>query len=378
MRHRRHVRALWFLWLLPLLACEPKEAAPAADAAELLDTVKIHLVGRADIVKVLTYVVDLEAETEIRVFSPIPDRILDFPWQDGDEIEAGARVALIRKEGMDQGLQQIQAQIEALDVQIGHLRSEVKRSRELLKAHVITKQVFDQVDAQLRGAVAQRKAVVAGKAQLAASAENAVIEAPIGGVIASKRLEVGDMAIPQVPLCRILAVDRVQGTIDLAEADLAKVRVNHEVQVHLDAYPERTFIGRISTILPYLEPATRTNTAEFLLDNPKDAATGRRPLKPGMYGTARLELERHDQVVVVPEHALLLDTHLLARQARGERLRKAFVIDAQGVARRRTVRLGAREGSLVQVLDGVAEGERVVVRGHHGLDDGQRVEIVGP
>jgi multidrug efflux pump subunit AcrA (membrane-fusion protein) len=95
-----------------------------------------------------------------------------------------------------------------------------------------------------------------------------------------------------------------------------------------------------------------------------------------MYGKAELVVERRPQVLVAPEQALLLDNQILAAQKPNEKLRKAFVVGKDKVAHRRIVKLGARNGTLWQVLEGVKEGERLVMRGQHGLKDGQQVEIV--
>jgi len=370
----------WVGWLvvssLAVCGCNRPGAASAEAEVELAKTVRVATVGRANIEEVLRYVADLRPYAEVKVFSPVPDRILWFPWKDGDTIRRGQRVALIRREGMDKGLEQIQAQIEALDVQIGNLESEIKRANDLLSAGVITQSVFDKTRTAYLAALAQRKGLEAGKGQLAVNANNAVISAAISGVIASKSLEPGDMAVPQLPLCRILQVDKLKVALRLVEADVPKVHQGQEVQLSLDAYPDRTFAGEVRTILPYLDVGSRTNTVEVTLDNPIDEARKVRLLKPGMYGRAELVVERRENVLVAPEPALLLDNRLLERAQPGEVRRKAFVVDAGSVARQREVLLGARKGSRYEVLEGLVEGERVVVRGQHQLKDGQSVQVV--
>ena len=119
-----------------------------------------------------------------------------------------------------------------------------------------------------------------------------------------------------------------------------------------------------------------TNRVEVVVDNPKDEKTGERPLKPGMYCRAELVVERRPNVLVAPERALLLDNQILDRQKPDEVLRKAFVVGDDGTAQKRIVKLGARKGSTWQVLEGLKEGEQLIVRGQHGLKDGQPVQIV--
>jgi membrane fusion protein (multidrug efflux system) len=356
-----------------VVSCTKGKATSAQESAK---TVMVHPVGRADIEDVLVYPADLKPEAEVHVFSRIADKILSFPWNDGDEIKRGQRIALIRTAGLSRGLEQVVAQTDALDVQIDHQKLELERLQELLDRGSIAQAEVDRLEASYKTAQAQRRALTASRGQLATTVSDGVITSAIDGVIADKTVEVGDIATPAMPLCRVIRVDQLKVELRLVEADVPKVKVGQEVVLHLDAHPNRTFTGKVSVVLPYLEQQTRTNTVEVLVDNPVEKATGQRALKPGMYGKAELVVERRPQVLVAPEQALLLDNQILAAQKPNEKLRKAFVVGKDNVAHRRIVKLGARNGTLWQVLEGVKEGERLVVRGQHGLKDGQQVEIV--
>jgi RND family efflux transporter MFP subunit len=345
-----------------------------ASEQEVHKTVMVETIGRMDIAEVLDYVADIQPFAEVRIFSPVPDRILSFPWQDGQEIKRGQRVALIRKEGIDKGLEQIVAQMESLDVQINNLKNELERSKGLLEAGVITKQTFDKIQTSYLSTLAQRKALEASRGQVSVTARNAVITAPIDGIIASKMLETGDMAVPQMPLCRIISIDKLKIKLKVVEADVSKIKLDQEVEISLDAYPEK-FVGKVFAIMPYLDSATRTNSVDVVLDNPKNEA-GEYKLKPGMFGRARIVVEERKGVLVAPEPALLLDKKILDQQKPGQILRKAFIVDEQSVGQKRLVELGARKGSMWEVIKGLAEGEKVVVRGQHGLKDDQKVRIV--
>jgi membrane fusion protein (multidrug efflux system) len=365
------VLAVAGLWGLP--ACRKSDAA---DAKPPLKTVRVSVVGRADIEHVLSYPADLKPSSEVRIFSRVYDRILSFPWDDGDEIRRGKRIAVIRTTGLSHGLEQVAAQADALDVQIDNQKSELRRVEQLLAKGVVAQAEFDRLQTSTRAAEAQRRALTASQGQLAASASDGVITAPIDGVIADKMLQSGDIAAPTVPLCRIVNVENLKVELRLVEADVPKVKLGQEALLYLDAYPKRTFRGEVSRILPYLDQQTRTNTVEITVPNPKDSETGEHALKPGMYGRAELVVERRAQVVVVPEPALVLDNQVLAKQAPGESLRKAFVVDSGGKVHKRIVKVGARKGSLCQILEGISTGERIVVRGQHELKDGERVEVV--
>ncbi|OGQ89158.1 MAG: hypothetical protein A2289_17430 [Deltaproteobacteria bacterium RIFOXYA12_FULL_58_15] len=338
--------------------------------------VYVEVIQREDITAKLSYVADLAPYAEVRLYSPLPDRIISFPWENGQFIHKGQRVALIRKEGLDRGIEGMIAQADGLDVQIRHLESELKRSKDLLAAGVITRQTFDQIQTSLDSTRAQSRALDANRAQMAATASNAVITAPIDGFIGGKLLQVGDMAAPQIPLASIMQIDKLKAKLHIVESDVAKVKLGHEVNLYFDAFPGESFPGVVTSIMPYLDAGTRTNAVEVTVDNP--GSDGEHRLKPRMFGNAELILEKRQGVVVAPEHALLLDSQLLEKQGQDEQLRKAFVVDEAGVAHKRVVRLGARNGSRYEILEGLAQGERLVVRGQHGLKEGAPVDIVTP
>lgn len=347
----------------------------ATEQKETNAAVRVHTVQTGDIADTLVYPATLRAYNEVRIFSTIPDQILDFPWKDGDEIKRGDRVALIKRGAMDQGLANMSAQIEGIDAQVANLESERERTEGLLQAGAVAQAAYDRLDTQVKALHAQRKAMEAAKGQLAVQAGNAYISAPISGVIANKALEKGDIAVPQVPLCRILGVDNLKVDIRLVESDVLRVRADQEVKLRMDAYPDRTFEGKVTSILPYMDPATRTNTVEVTLANPKDQG-GRRLLKPGMFGQAQFIVAEHKNIVLAPEVGLMLDNEILAKQKPGQNLRKAFVVDQQGKAHVRVVSCGARKGDTFEVLEGLKAGEKLIVRGQHGLKDGQLVDVV--
>jgi len=371
-------RVLWvatFVLAIGIAGCSGKEAKKAEEEGANSVPVTVEKVGIAEVRTVLTYGADLAPSASIRLLSLITDTILSYPWQSGDEIAKGQIVAVMKTDGIKQGLAQIDAQVTALDVQIANLKSELARARDLQGKGVATQQAVDGLSAQYEATVAQRQALLAGRRQLAVNAGHAVVKAPVDGVLSSKAYEPGDIATPQLPLGTLLVTDPLKMELKLVEKDISMVKVGQSVELRLDAYPDRTFVGTVSRVFPYVEAATRTNTVEVTLPNPR-GEDGLRLMKPGMYGVAMLEVGSRENVAVAPESALLLDNKLLAIQKEGENLRRAFVVDADGVAHERTVKLGSRQGSRWEILEGLTEGETIIVRGHHGLTDGDKVRVV--
>lgn len=356
--------------------CGKPGESEAKEGGSEAKPVHAEAVARSTIEEVLVYTVDLEPGMEVKIYSMLSETILDFPWEDGDRIDKGKRVALIRKKGLTKSMAQVAAQLEGLDVQIGTVGDQLERSKALAQNGVMSQSEFDQIEGSYLSLKAQKKAMIASKGQLADQVGKASIVAPISGVIADRAYEVGDLVSPAMPLCRILQMDRLKASLDLVEEDVPKVHVGQEVHFTLDAYPGRTFDGEITSILPYLNPMTRTNTIEVTIENPLDGETDGWLLKPGMYGVAEIVVARHENAVVVPGYALLMDDALLDQQKPGQILRRAFVVDEEGSARERIVEIGIRQGKYYEVLSGLEKGEMLVVRGQHGLVDGLKVRIV--
>ena len=337
--------------------------------------VRVAPVGRADVHEEIVYTADLKAGTAVKVYSPVTDRVLQFPYENGDVVAKGQRLAVVRRDGLDKGLAQIAAQIEGLEVQLAQAQADLTRNEGLAQRGVITPQMLDQSRTAYLSNKAQLEATQASFEQMSVTAAEAEIKAPIGGVIAAKTLQSGDMASMQLPLCTVMNVDPLKIELRLTERDVARVQVGQDVAVTLDSYRGQTFHGELTRVLPYLDGATRTDTAEVLLANPVDEETGERRLKPGMFGRASLVVDQREQVVVAPQSALLLDPQLLALGSDAT-LRKAYVVDEEGIAHERLVTVGLRQGDTCEVIDGLEESDRLVVRGQHGLDDGQRVQVV--
>ena len=351
--------------------CKQPQADAAPEPELKRPVVLTEPVRRADLTETLVYPVDLEPETEVSVNALMSERIVKFPWNNGDRIKKGEVVAKIRADNASQVLVQMRAEIESLDAQIDSQKRELSRSEKLLAQKVITQQSFDQLQSSLLVSDAKRKSLQAGLSQSAINAGHATIKAPIGGIIANKRVNEGDLAAPQLPLCTIMTEDPVKVVLKLTEKDAALVHPNQPVRIELDAYPGRRFEGNISKILPYLDPATRTNEVTILLDNPADT-DGARVLKPGMFGRAFITAEESKNTLAVPEKALVVF------ESADKQETTAFVVDKDEIAHKRIVRTGIREGDRIEILEGLKEGDQVVVRGQYGLSDGRPVTLFDP
>lgn len=178
------------------------------------------------------------------------------------------------------------------------------------------------------------------------------LHAPAGGVVLEKTAVAGMRFMPGEPLFRIADLSAIWLIADVFEQDLAQVRVGQTVKISVDAYPEKEFSGKVAYIYPTVAPETRTAKVRVELANPGGL------LKPDMYADVQLAAGSRAGALAVPDSAVI-DSG--TRQV-------VLVQRAEGLFEPREVRLGQRGDGYAEVLQGVAEGEQVVVRANFLID----------
>ena len=171
-------------------------------------------------------------------------------------------------------------------------------------------------------------------------------------IVQGSALKAGDPAYTIADLSTVWVIGRIY------ESDLPFVQVGQEARMRLEYMPGRTWQGRVTYIYPYLEPGTREVPVRMEFHNPGYE------LKPGMYATIEIRAQAERDALLAPDMAVLRTG---SRQV-------AFVALGDGRFEPRELRLGSQaEDGMVQVLDGLSEGERVVVSGQFLLDSEARL-----
>lgn len=176
------------------------------------------------------------------------------------------------------------------------------------------------------------------------SGRNLTYYAPVSGIVLEKRAVQGMRFMPGETLYQIADLSSVWVLADVAEQDIALVKVGGVARVSIAAYPGREFKGRISFIYPTLNTTTRTVQVRVEMANPDGQ------LKPAMYANVTLPAGDGAEVLAVPVSAVI-----------DSGVRQVVLVQlAEGRYAPREVRLGSRSDDFVEVLDGLSEGEKVV------------------
>jgi Cu(I)/Ag(I) efflux system membrane fusion protein len=184
------------------------------------------------------------------------------------------------------------------------------------------------------------------------SGNRVTFHAPVAGVVLEKRAVQGMRFMPGEELYRIADLSTVWVVADVAEQDIAGIKAGDAVRVKIDAYPGQRFDGKIAFVYPTLNETTRTVQVRAELANPQGL------LKPAMFAQVELPVGGASPVLTVPTSAVI-----------DSGVRQIVLVQlAEGRFEPRTVTLGTRGDDYVEVLEGVAEGERVVTSANFLID----------
>jgi len=191
--------------------------------------------------------------------------------------------------------------------------------------------------------------------------EEAKVKSPLSGTVGRLYLDKGSTIGLETPVALIARMDRVKVEFSIPEKDMVKVSRDQEAKVRVDAYPDRTFNGKVTRLSPVVDPITRSAYAEVTLSNPHHK------LKPGMFAEIDIVVVSSRGAVVVPKEAILEDLNSGS----------SFVFVVEGdSAVKKIIETGISQEGLVEVKSGLSFGEKIIVTGQHYLKDGDRVEVV--
>jgi RND family efflux transporter MFP subunit len=184
------------------------------------------------------------------------------------------------------------------------------------------------------------------------------ITAPFAGIITEIKVSPGEHLEPGRDLFTLVNISEIKVLAKVLESEVGKMRVGREVDLRFSAYPDKVFKGAVEAISPVVNPEDKTCAVHVVVENPQEE------IKPGMHAEVEIAAEVYKDRLLVPQEAVLV---------RGGR-KLVFVVE-EGLAKWRYIEVGLENESYAEVLDGVKDGENVIVEGHFTLAHDARVII---
>lgn len=276
------------------------------------------------------------------------------------------------------------SQVKSVSAQLILAEKELVRSQHLFDTGDLSRSILDQRRSQRDALVGQLdearsnaavavKAINSAEAAVASSKSgvataqtqveqaqksltDTVIYSPISGSISERVADPGEYISPSAPNAKIATIVRTSPLrlrIDVPEASIGKVALGQSITLQTSAYPDRNFAGTVARILPNLNVAARTLTVEAEVANSDGL------LKPGQFATVRITQSKPENAVMIPAAAI---------KAEGD-INKIYVVK-DGVAREQIVQTGLLENGMIQIKNGIAEGDTVATSNVNALFDG--------
>src|SRR6478672_11393781 len=310
--------------------------------------------AKAEVIpNLLTAVGDLAAVHQVNVTSDVSGRITDIMFTAGSSVKAGSPLVQLF-DGPDQG------DLASFKAQATVAQLSLDRAKQLAARQFGPQATVDQAQAafdQANAGIAKTQAIISQK----------LVRAPFDGELGVRHVEVGQFLTAGTQIVTLTDLSTLYANFTVTEKDSGNLKVGQTVRVLVDAYPGRTFEGKVTAIEPQIATDTRNIRVQATLDNPDHI------LKPGMFATTTVVLPEKPAVVTVPETAvdytLYGDSVYLITEKKEDDGKTSLT------AVRTFVQTGNRVQGRAEILKGLKPGDRVVAVGQLKLQSGAAVTI---
>ncbi len=316
----------------------PAQAAPAPAAVAVGVSVLEPTVMR----DVLTLPGDTEATEDVVLSAERGGRVEWIGPKEGERVRKGQLIAKIDLSALDASLRKARASYQLA-------KEQSERRKKLYEQEFISLEELDKAETELRLAKSNLD-----EAQVAY--DQGMIRSPIDGVVNELHVDPGEFVGQGDPVAEVVNTDIIDVRLGVPELDVRYLSMGQPVSVTVDAYPGQTWEGQVTFLAYKASLSTRTFAAKVTVPN----SDGR--IRPGMIARATLLRRTVSDALAVPLFSLL--------DKGGERL---IYVEEDGMAKARTVRLGIIEADRIQVLEGLAAGDRIIVSGQNMVEEGMRV-----
>jgi len=318
---------------------------PGGEAAAV--PVEAAAVSRQPVASYLETNGTLEAEHEVDIVSRTAGPIVELAAEEGMVVRKGQLLARIDPV-------EARAQYEIAKVQLEEASRTYERGKESHEAQLIS----DEEHEQLLTARDSAQAELHGREIVLDYTE---IRAPFDAIVVERAVRRSENVQANQRLFRVSDFDPLLCRIQVPEKELSRLEKGQPAWLTVEAWPGERFPASVLRISPVVEAASGTIRVTLQVE-------ARERLRPGMFASVFLEIDRHEGALAIPKKALSMESL-------GD---VVYVVDGE-VAARRPVELGYEEAEMVEVVSGLEESDRVIVVGQDGLSDGTPVRVLaGP
>ena len=319
--------------------------AEIAEDEEIAVPVEVAEVTAGPIASYISATANLVAEDQVKVLSEAEGRVERLLVEEGDSVTKGQVLAVLVQD-------EAKIAMSKVELKASNANAALERAKGTRDQGLISAEAYDALKMEYDVA---RQEVAEAEWRLAKT----VIRAPFSSRVTERFVTLGQHLRPGDELFTVADYDPLVARIYLPERDVIELEEGREVRIALAASAEISFTGRIRQIAPVVDTATGTVKVTVEAVRPPVG------VRPGAFVSIGIVREQHPTALLLPRESVIRELRAV----------HVFVTE-DDTAVKKTVELGIEEGDLVEVLSGVAEGDKVVVAGQGGLDDGQKIKTL--
>jgi membrane fusion protein (multidrug efflux system) len=337
-------------------------SAPAAQPVVEFTQRDLYIVEPRLLERTLPLTGTLSPLTEATVKAKVAGELLEVAVREGESVRQGQVLARIDPTEVRARVAAREADVAAARAQLVWADKNRLTQKALLDKAFISQNAFDNIQSNYDVAVAKLRSAEAELIVARKSLGDSVLVAPFPGIVAQRHVQPGERVALDAKVITVVNLSRLELEAAVPAAEISRLRVGQEVAFSVDGFGERAFGGRIERINPGTVSGSRSINVYAVIDNPEGELRG------GLFAQGAVSLERVEGALVVPASAV--------REEIGQTF--VYAIEA-GLVKRKNVTVGAPDASgRVQVLQGLAAGERIVRVNLGALREGVSARLAGP
>jgi len=295
---------------------------------------------------------------DVKISALVAGRVTALRVAEGDAVRKDQVVAEIDRKPLEDQQRQAAAAVAQAKSAVENARLNLDRTERLFQRGIAAGKEAEDARAQFSAAQAAVEQAAAALDTATRNLERTSVTSPIAGYVVKRLVSVGEQVdgTAAQPIVEVANLDVVELGANIPAEYLGGVRVGQAVPVASQTFPGRTFEGTLIAIAPAVDTASNSTLGRIRIPNTEHL------LKVGMFAEGRLPLEEHKNALVVPASAIVRDQASAA----------VYVLNGD-VAERKEVKVGIENPDVVEILEGVAEGQRVLTSNVHGLGEKARL-----
>src|SRR5680860_284822 len=386
--------------------CSASKAATAG--VEKYIPVEVEAAGKKTLINTAILSGKVSSDTDVSVIPKIPGKVESVKVKVGDLVDKGAvlftldasdlqkQVGMMKatlqlaeagyqksKEQWDIGKTSLERTKALATEKIANARQNLANTQALYDAGAVAKVQLDQAelglkeleatyasqldqlvaqtsDSTLQLAKAQLNQAQVGYNQAREALDNAVVTAPVGGIVSQVNVTVGNMASNAQPALSLTNPKNLYSSLSVAESIVNRLSKGNTVKVTVPSVSEDSFRGEIENISPTSDPRTQLYPIKISLDNPSGL------IKPGMFARVELVIEEKTDVMAINSEAVILKNEKTI----------VYVVEGDKAVAKEVV-TGLDTGVDIEIMKGLKLNDKVIIKGQTLVDEGQNVKIVG-